>query len=135
MAATLVRNAIAELQKNAFGPLTQSPPTSALEKFVEGFAAYVNGGRNDCILAVFSHHTTAHEEIRELQTLIGQQFTDWHEQLAAVYVQLGRKPKRARREAHHLIAALYGALMNAKLHQNAKLFASAIERLAKEVKS
>ena len=128
MAATLVRNAIAELQRQAFTP--QTTPKLALANFVTGFANYVDQGRSDCILAVFSHHSTAHTELDDLQGLIRTQFSDWHEHLATLFIQLGRKPKRARREAHSLISAAYGALMNAKLQQDAKLFAKSMERLA-----
>ena len=134
MAASLVRHAIARLQRMAFQHLqAHTAPAQALQEFIAGFAAYTNHGHSACFLAVISHHGTAHEEITPLQNEISRQFGDWHKALAATFEALGEKPKRADRKAHELIARLYGALMNAKIHREPRLFEKAIARLTKEI--
>ncbi len=134
MAATLVRHAIARLQRLAFQHLNaNATPARALEAFIAGFGAYTNYGHSACFLAVISHHGTAHEEIAPLQLEIARQFEDWHQMLAATFEAMGNKPKRAERLAHELMASLYGALMNAKIHREPRLFEKALARLTKEL--
>ncbi len=134
MAAALVRHAIADLQRQAFSRLSghQSPGTRLL-KFIDGFSAYTQTGESDCLLAVFNHHNTATEETATQQLLINQQFDDWHAALASVYEQAGLRPKKAKRAAHDLMAALYGALLIAKMHNQPVLFTDAIKRLKKDI--
>lgn len=84
------------------------------------------------MLAVISHHGTANESLDTLRAQVTQQFQDWHSDLTDVFQQLGYKPKRARREAHDLLARMYGALMIARLHQNPALFMKAMGRLGKQ---
>lgn len=134
MAATLVRMATANLQREAFASLTRERDvTDALREFIKGFGRYVQQGQSDCLLAIFSHHTTAHQEIAALQQQIRRQFADWHTLLSATLEQTGIKPKKAQRQAHDLISALYGALMNAKLHNNPELFQAALKRHQKQL--
>ena len=135
MAQVLIRHTIARLHGEAFSYLTlQLDPIERLSLFIDGFADYVHQGRSDCLLAVFNHHGTASEEaISDLQEIIASQFADWHNILSAVYVAAGRKNKRSRREAHDLIAALYGALLNAKIHNAPQLFVESVARLKKRI--
>ena len=134
MAAALVRHAIARLQRLAFQHLkADTAPEHALRAFIAGFGAYTNYGHSACFLAVISHHGTAHEEITPLQLEIARQFDDWHQTLAATYEAMGDKPKRAERHAHELIGRLYGALMNAKIHREPRLFEKALARLSKDI--
>lgn len=135
MAAVLVRHAIADLHRLAFSCLTgRKDPAQAVQRFIDGFAAYTQRGESDCFLAVISHHSTAHAEITPLQHQIAEQFADWHASLTATFEALGDKPKRAQRRAHDLISRLYGALMNAKMHNQPRLFDKAIQRLLKDTR-
>jgi hypothetical protein len=131
----LVRHAIADLHRQAFSQLSGNQnPYKRLQNFVDGFNAYTQAGESDCLLAVFNHHNTATEETSSQQQTIAAQFADWHAQLALVYEQSGAKPKKAAQEAHDLLADLYGALLVAKMHNQATLFAGAIKRIKKQLK-
>ena len=132
MAATLVRHAIADLQRSAFSRLNSSlAPAERLEEFIDGFVGYTNGGQTDCLLAVFSHHATAGEDTEAMRATIAQQFDDWHTTVVAVIEAMGIKPKKARQQAHDLVAALYGALLTAKMHNQPALFNQAVKRIKK----
>lgn len=133
MAAALVHHAIADLQNRAFNPLQTQPPREGIVLFVSGFSNYVQGGHSDCILSILGRHLTAHEEISPLKEAISAQFNDWQHSLAAIYEQLGCKPKRANREAQQLLSSLYGALLTSKMHNKPELFARAIKRIQKEL--
>ena len=134
MASHLVDDAVQSLQTHAFDALTaEQDPVQALKEFVEGFYRYTQAGDSNCLLAILSHHGTANEEIAPLQHHIRRQFTAWHAELAAAFMAAGVRPKRSQRRAHETIAALYGAMMNAKLHQNPALFAKAVTRLSKTI--
>lgn len=130
MAAHLVRHAIAELQRLAFGQLDPAQPAArAIVKFIKGYQAYTNDGRSDCVLAVFAHHGTASADIAELQGQISAQFADWQERLASTMERDGHKRKKAKREAQDLLGAIYGSLMLAKLHNDPDMFVSGMQRL------
>jgi AcrR family transcriptional regulator len=134
MAAALVRHAIADLHRLAFSHLAGNQnPGNKLLKFIDGFSAYTQAGASDCLLAIFNHHSTATEETAHQQILINQQFDDWHTALSNVYEEAGLRPKKARRAAHDLMAALYGALLIAKMHNQPSLFVDAVKRLKKNV--
>ena len=135
MAATLVRHAIADLQRSAFSHLHSNlDPAQRLEAFIDGFVVYTNGGQTDCLLAVFSHHATAGEDTEAMRATIAQQFADWHAALEVVIESLGVKPKKARHQAHDLLSALYGALLTAKMHNQPALFSQAVKRIKKNLK-
>ena len=102
--------------------------------FVDGFSAYTRAGTSDCLLAVFNHHNTATEETAPQQLLISQQFEDWQATLATVYEEAGLRPKKAAAATQDLLAALYGALLIAKMQGRPRLFHNAIKRLKKNVK-
>jgi AcrR family transcriptional regulator len=135
MAAALVRHTIADLQRLAFSQLnTQDAPRLQLLNFVDGFSVYTENGASDCLLAVFNHHSTASEETADQQQIIAAQLEDWHLQLARVFEQSGLKPKKAAAEAQDLLAALYGALLLAKMHNHPPVFTSAAKRIKKRLK-
>ncbi len=132
MAATLVRFAIADLEQKAFACLQESgDPDDRLLAFINGFAEYVDHGRASCLLAVLAHHEAASEAPLVHQQAIALQFREWHARLAQTFKETGVKRKRARREAHELIAQLYGALLNARLHGDPNLFTLGSKRLLK----
>lgn len=136
MAAALVRDAIADLQRQAFRHLSTSrPPHKRILALIDGFFDYTDGGQSDCLLAVLNHHSTAGEETVGQQQTIAAQFDDWHEALAAVFEEAGATPKKAQREARDLLAALYGALLMAKMHNQPRLFAQAVKRIKKGYKA
>lgn len=132
MAASLVRSAIADLHARAYVPLSSLQHPANLHAFINGFAQYVQNGQSDCILSVFARQDTAREDIGELKQLIADQFSDWHTILSQVLEANGAKTKRAHREAHELVSRLYGALMQAKMHNQPELFMRMIKRLQKE---
>jgi AcrR family transcriptional regulator len=134
MAGTLVRHAIADLQRQAFSRLTgEAAATDKLLGFIDGFNAYTRAGASDCLLAVFNHHGTATEHTTGHQQAIAAQFDDWHGMLTTVFEESGLKTKRANREAHDLLAALYGALLIAKMHNQPELFSAAVKRVRKRL--
>ena len=130
MAASIVRSAIADLHGRAFVPLSVNRPPESLRLFVLGFASYVQDGRSDCILSIFAHQE--HEDINDLNQQISAQFRDWHMLLKQAHEGHGLKTKRAGRAAHDLMAHLYGALSQAKLHNQPEIFQNTVKRLAKQ---
>lgn len=136
MAAALVRHAIADLQRKAFQHLSGSqPPQQRVIAFIDGFFAYTDAGQSDCLLAVLNHHNTATGNTASQQQTITAQFDDWHATLASVFEEAGAKPKKAARQAHDLLAALYGALLIAKMHHQPQLFVGAVKRIRKRFKT
>jgi AcrR family transcriptional regulator len=135
MAGALVRHAIADLHSKAFKPICDLAPHEALIAFTAGFADYVRNGTSDCILSIFGRHLTAHDEIGPLQAEIAAQFIDWQNDLAQIFAAMGFKPKRADRAASQLLGQLYGALLQAKMHNNPKAFGRAIKHIQKDLAS
>ena len=109
-------------------------PAKKIASFIDGFFTYTNGGESDCLLAILSHHSTAGEEIAPQQQAIAEQFADWHTSLTIVFESAGVPLKKAEREAHDLVAALYGALLMTKMHNQPQLFVQAQKRLKKRIK-
>lgn len=135
MVAALVRHTIADLQRTAFHHLDGgADPAKKIVSFIEGFFSYTNGGESDCLLAILNHHSTAGEEIAGQQQAIAEQFADWHSSLTTVFESAGVAAKKAEREAHDLVAALYGALLIAKMHNQPQLFVQAQTRVKKRIK-
>ncbi len=130
MAAVLLRDAVARLEKGAFARLNGSqPPQERLQRFVDGFSDYVDGGESHCFIAVLAQGSIA----KAHKKLIAQQYDDWLHHLASVFEQAGEKPKRAERVAAKLLADLYGFLLVAKLRSDSKYFRQGIKRLKKEL--
>ncbi len=134
IATMLVRYAISRAQRLAFSHVGGSEsPRKRMLKFLLGFEQYIVENGTNCLLAIFIHHATANQEIEQQQQLIYAQFNDWHLALSALFASAGYKDKKATRSAHELMSSIYGALLNAKMHNSPELFTCAIERLCKSL--
>jgi AcrR family transcriptional regulator len=112
MAAALLRERVARLERLAFSRLQGSlPPEVRLAEFIDGFREYVQDGQRTCLLMVFRAGTA---DSQHGETIAGQ-YADWQGRLAATFTESGQKPKRAERSAASLLASLYGALVVAQL--------------------
>ena len=130
MAQVLVRRSVANLERVAFSRL-QGPgePRKRLLAFLEGFSEYVEQGRGNCLLAVMLQGSS-----RALfADQISAQFQDWQPAVAAVFEELGEKPKRAQRSAGNLLDTLYGSLLVSRLLDDPKHFQQSIKRLGKRL--
>ncbi len=128
MAAVLLRQAVARLQKSAFSRLDKSGPAETrLLQFVDGFSAYANDGETPCLVVVLAQGSAGdvHGES------ITRQFQDWSASLASVFEETGQKTRRAKRSAADLLARLYGALLTAQLLNDPKHFRRCIKRIKK----
>ena len=119
MAAVLLRQAVARLEKSAFSRLAKSSPAPVrLGQFVDGFSAYTDHGESQCLVAILAQGSA-----REIHgDSIARQFQDWSTALASVFEETGQKPRRAQRQAATLLAGLYGALLTAQLLGDPKHF-------------
>ncbi len=128
MAEMLLRDAVARLDRSAFARLQEKhPPTERLERFIDGFERYTDGGAQPCLVAIF-----AQGSVSELHgSAIADQYRDWTLQLASVFEATGSKPKRAAREAGALLAGLYGYLLSATLLQEPRCFRQGVKILKK----
>ena len=128
----LVRLSISDMQARCFAHLnSRNPPLQRVRNFIKGFVDYTQAGKTDCLLAVLSHHQANDDTLATHQESIAQQFQDWHSVLARTFAEHGYKEKRANREARQLLAALYGALVSTRLHNDPKVFATLTSRLMK----
>ena len=130
IAATLLRQAVAQLEKLAFSRLgKRGAPAKRLQEFVDGFVAYTDNGESPCVIAAFSQGGAwlVHGPS------ISEQFRAWGTQLAGTLEEVGYKPKRAQREASALLANLYGDLLLAKLHGEPRRFRQGIKRIKKNL--
>lgn len=128
MAAALLRDRVAELERLSFSRLQGSLPASVrLGEFIDGFREYVEDGRRTCLLMVFREGTAGAEH----GATISAQYADWLARLAATYEETGQKTKRAERSAADLLAGLYGALVTARLTDKPNAFKRQAKRLKK----
>ena len=128
MAAALLRDRVALLERLAFSRLQGSLPASVrLSEFIDGFREYVDDGTRNCLLLVFREGTAG---AQHGETISGQ-YADWQHRLAATFEETGMKPKRAERAATELIAGLYGALVTARLINDPTTFKRQAKRLKK----
>lgn len=129
MAAALLNDAVERLDRRAFARLREErPPLQRLERFIDGFAGYTDGGVNPCLIAVFAQGSVSDAH----GSAIADQYRDWTSQLTAVFEAAGSKPKRAARQAHALLASLYGNLLTATLLEDPRCFRRAMKTLKKE---
>jgi AcrR family transcriptional regulator len=128
MAAVLLRQAVARLQKSAFSRLGKSAaPEVRLQQFVDGFSDYTDHGDSQCLVAILAQGSA-----REVHgESIARQFRDWTASLRSVFEETGAKPRRAERAAADLLGSLYGALLTAALLDDPKHFRRAIKRIRK----
>lgn len=130
MAAVLLRDAVAELERTAFSRLsTDQPADEQLRAFVDGFSEYVGRGERRCLVAVLAEGSAgaAHG------ATIASQFEEWTHRLAATFEASGYKPKRAQRAAADLLAGLYGGLQLAALQKDPAVFRTQAKRLRKRL--
>ena len=130
MAAVLLRQAVARLEKSAFSRLAKSSPAPVrLGQFVDGFSAYTDHGESQCLVAILAQGSA-----REIHgDSIARQFQDWSTALTSVFEETGQKPRRAQRQAATLLAGLYGALLTAQLLGDPKHFRRGIKRIKKSL--
>lgn len=130
IAATLLRQAVARLEKAAFSRLSKrGPPGKRLQDFVDGFAAYTDNGASPCLIAAFSQGSAWEEH----GASIAVQFRAWSAMLASTLEEAGYKPKRALREANDLLGQLYGDMLLTKLQDDPKHFRQGIKRIKKNL--
>lgn len=128
MADILLRDAVARLDQTAFARLTEKRSAAErLARFIDGFDQYVAGGEQNCLVAVLAQGSIGERHGEQ----IAEQFRDWQTRLAGVFEAAGNKPKRASREAHALLAGLYGYLLTARLNRDPQHFRRGIKALKK----
>lgn len=128
MVAVLLRDAVAQLERMAFSRLGEARPASErLQRFVDGFEKYVDGGERHCLVAILAQGSLGDRHGDQ----IAEQFRSWQQRLATVFEETGQKSKRAARSAEALLAELYGYLLTAKLLQHPEHFRKGVRRLKK----
>jgi len=126
MAAVFLRDAVTQLQQQAFAHLqSKQPPAVQLQQFIDGFAGYVAASNGHCLVAVLAQGSAAEDH----GAVIAQQYRDWLGLLAAQFEALGHKPKRAQRRAADLLASLYGLMLTARLLNDEEHFKRGVKRL------
>jgi AcrR family transcriptional regulator len=129
MAAALLRESVAELERLAFSRLnTAQPAHTRLRRFVGGFEEYIDLSNGDCLVRVLAEGSMAAEH----GDTIRQQYGDWLNRLAATFAETGVKRKRAERLATELLSGLYGNLAMARLLDRPALLSKHIRRLKKQ---
>jgi TetR/AcrR family transcriptional regulator, lmrAB and yxaGH operons repressor len=126
MADVLLRDAVAEAQRRAFSHLEgDGSPRERLERFVVGYADYLQYSGGQCLLAVLTLGSGSNDHGERIAT----QLADWQEALARVFEARGQKRKRAVRSAADLLAQLYGAQTLSKLLGDPKYLRQTLKRL------
>lgn len=131
MAAVLLRDAAAELERTAFSRLAAAhlPARDRLAAFVDGFSDYVHQGERRCLVSVLAQGSAG---VEHGATVAGQ-FSDWSHRLAATFEDAGYKPKRAERATTELLSGLYGSLELAGLLRDPAVFRQQVKRLKKQL--
>ena len=130
MAAVLLRESVAELERRAFAKLA-SPrsPQQRLVDFVDGFRDYAGDGERVCLVQVMSQGGAgeAHGDT------IARQYADWLRRLASMFEEAGIGARKADRRANELLAGLYGHLQTARLMRSPEIFQRYTKRLKKSL--
>jgi AcrR family transcriptional regulator len=130
MAAVLLRESVAELERLAFARLKGSQsPAERLRRFVDGFQEYVGNGGGTCLVRILAEGGAGAEHAE----IIARQYEDWLSRLAATFAAAGMKPRRSKRLATELLADLYGHLALAGLLGRPELFDKHVKRLRKNL--
>lgn len=128
MAAVLLRESVAELERLAFSRLSgHGSAGERLVGFLDGFDVYVDNGRVNCLIAVFAQSGSTEEHAG----MIHAQYGEWLKRLTATLEDTGAKPKRAERDASDLLAGLYGHLTTARLLGDPAGFGRHLKRMKK----
>lgn len=130
MAEVLVRQAIADAERLAFGRLYGALPASdRLNAFVDGFAAYLEQSGGVCLLGVLALGSARDSH----GTQITAQFRDWQAALGRTLEEGGAKSKRAARLAAEAINVLYGAQLAARLLDDPDQINRSLKRLRRRL--
>lgn len=130
MAEVLVRQAIADAERLAFGRLYGAQPASErLAAFVDGFAAYLEQADGLCLLGVLALGSARDSHGAEITA----QFRDWQGALIRALEEGGAKPKRAARIAAEAINLLYGAQVAARLLGDPAQVPRALKRVSRKL--
>jgi len=130
MAAVLLRDAVAELERLAFSKLASTqPPRQRLENFVDGFREYVRDGEGNCLIRVMAEGSLADQQ----RETIFRQYADWTRRVASAYRDAGMKTKKAERSATELLASLYGHLITTQLLGQPTAFRTQAKKLKKRL--
>lgn len=128
MADVLLRDAVAQAQRLAFSRVRgPEPPAERLQRFVQGFAEYLNQAGGPCLLGVLALGSAR----RTHGAQIAAQVHDWQDSLAGLFEDSGQKPKRAARSAAELLNALYGAQVVGLLANDPRHLKRTLKRLAR----
>ena len=129
MAAALLRDAVAQLDE-AFARLAEKrSPAEQLDRFIDSFSDYVDGGARPCLVAVFAQGSVS--DAHGVQ--IADQYRHWETLLSETFAASGSKPKRAERQAQALLAGLYGYLLSATLQRDPRVFRRGLKILKKSI--
>ena len=82
-----------------------------IRQVLDGFAAYTNGGRRSCLLAVIAQSSVA----ENFQSRISAQFDAWIARLSKTLVEFGCEPNRGDSLALETLETLYGSLAVGRL--------------------
>jgi TetR/AcrR family transcriptional regulator, lmrAB and yxaGH operons repressor len=130
MAEVLMRQAVADLERLAFVRLRgPEAPADRLQRFVDGFEAYLQETGGICLLGVLGLGT-----VRERHgNHIAEQFHDWRALLTRVLEEGGAKPKRAARGAAEALNLLYGAQLLGRLLQEPDHLRNTLKRVRRRL--
>ena len=128
MAVSLVSVAIATAEACAFGYLRgPNPASDRLEKFLDGYLVYTEGGHQPCLLGVLGQN--APDAIR---SQIKEQIEAWRIVLESTLSGLRDiKTKRAARLAEETLCSLYGASLLGQITGDSGCLERSIKRLRK----
>lgn len=130
MADVLIRDAVSQARALAFARLHgPEPPAERLQRFVSGFADYLEAAGGPCLLGVLAMGSAraVHGEP------MAAQFREWRDALAGLFEEAGQKPKRAGRSAADVLNTLYGAQLTAALLGDPKHLTRSLKRLARSL--
>ena len=112
MLETAVLATIVELERRVFRFLeTNDDAADRIRQVLDGFAAYTNGGRRSCLLAVIAQSSVA----ENFQSRISAQFDAWIARLSKTLVEFGCEPNRGDSLALETLETLYGSLAVGRL--------------------
>ncbi|MEM7221237.1 MAG: TetR/AcrR family transcriptional regulator [Pseudomonadota bacterium] len=125
----LIRHSAERLETLAYGHLRRdADPPRRLRRFIDGFAAYTDGGRRNCLLGVLSATTP-----ELLGDALGARQQEWRALLESTLRDAGAGKKSARHLARSVLARLYGSLALDRLEPEDESFRRTCKRLKKEL--
>jgi TetR/AcrR family transcriptional repressor of lmrAB and yxaGH operons len=126
MATEVVERLGNEAVKHALAPLdSDAPMKTRVEQVGRALTAFYEAGARSCLLDTMSIGGAGRDSDIALATAANK----WIEAFARVAASSGAKPSVARARAQDAIAAIEGALVLARVTNDKRSFARAIERL------